>query len=329
MFRHPIWMPRAWYSRASSTRLAEAMQWDRDTLWPKYNLSAAIPVAEVEGTMKPYDYQVFLWVAKRGLHGRGGSGSLPASGLSAIGAKYVILRGTDRPPDLEPIDLEGTEAQELDDVSLWHNPAHLPRTWVVHDVAALPPVASDDPLKLWRRTERVLFAGGRWRDLRQSAVVETGPEREPDSQRGRSPFSATGYGKEESTGKKATVGLPLEGGEACRVVRYEPLCVEIEAELKRPGLVVLGDQFYPGWRLEVATEGQGRRDVPLVRANRVMRGAWLPAGRHRLTYRYRPAGFLWGAWLSGLGWIGLAVLGAGVLVVRRLRAGLAGHQRGS
>ena len=39
-----------------------------------------------------------------------------------------------------------------------------------------------------------------------------------------------------------------------------------------------------------------------------MRGAWLPAGRHRLTYRYRPPDVVWGAWLSGIGWLGVGAL---------------------
>lgn len=102
-----------------------------------------------------------------------------------------------------------------------------------------------------------------------------------------------------------------EADESCRVVRYEPSLVEIEARLTRPGLVVLRDQFYPGWHLEVETEGEGRCEVSIVRVEQVMRGAWLPAGQHRLVYRYRPGSVLWGGLLSGLGWSGLAVVGLG------------------
>ena len=102
------------------------------------------------------------------------------------------------------------------------------------------------------------------------------------------------------------------------MVHYDPLRVEIEAELSGPGLVVLADQFYPGWQLDVVTEGQGTRRVPIVRTGGVMRGAWLEAGRHRLVYRYRPAGFFWGAAVSAIGWL---VLGA--IVVVRCRRGAA------
>ncbi|OHB84114.1 MAG: hypothetical protein A2V98_13895 [Planctomycetes bacterium RBG_16_64_12] len=281
MFRRPIWMPPSWSSSASPNRLAEAMRWDRDTLWPKHNLPAGIPVAEVQGTMKPYDYQVLLWVAKRHSSSRDAASSTSPD-LDAMNPKYLILRGEDRMPNMERIELARTEAAGLVDVSLWHNPGHLPRAWIVHRVEVLPPLASHDPRDVWRRTEQVYYPGGRPRDLRESAVVEAAVRL--DGEQGPA------------------------GGEACRVSRCDPCRVEIEAELKQPGLVVLSDQFFPGWHLEVETPGQGSRQVPILRTNRMMRGAWLGAGRHRLIYRCRPASFLWGAWLSGVGWIALGAI---------------------
>jgi uncharacterized membrane protein YfhO len=80
---------------------------------------------------------------------------------------------------------------------------------------------------------------------------------------------------------------------------------------------VLCDQFYPGWKLEVETEGQGRRNVEIERTNEVMRGCRLPAGRHQLIYRYRPVSFFIGAIVSGLSW--LAIAGAVVRHRRRIQ----------
>jgi len=291
VFRHPVWMPPQWSEAASADRLTEAVRWDHHTLWPKHNLSAAVAMAEVQGTMKPYDYQVLLWVAKRNSSPPGGLLSPVWAELDPVGAKYLILPGDDRMTNMEPVELDRTVAEGLEDVSLWHNPRHLPRAWIVHRVEVLPPTESRDPLEVWRRTKQVFYPGGRPRDLRQSAVVE------------------------------AAVKLDQDRGDAddesCRVVRYDPLRVEIEAELNRPGLVVLCDQFYPGWQLEVDTEGEGRRRAPILRTNRVMRGVWLPAGRHRLEYRYRPARLFWGAWLSGLGWITLGTMAIGSVLRRR------------
>ncbi len=320
VFRRPIWMPRSWRASSSPTRLVEAMQWDRDTLWPKYNLPAEIPLAEVEGTMKPYDYQVFLWVLKRSST-EAGQGGLPTrSGLDAVNAKYVIGGGEDRMPGLEPVDLDRTESKAMEDVSLWHNPHHLPRAWIVHQLDVLPPAASSDFSELWRRTRDVFFPEGYRRHLRHFAVVET--DSDPPGE--WSPFAVMnapgGAGGQAGPGARSVLSpQSATEGEICRVARHDPLCVQIEAELSRPGLVVLSDQFYPGWRLKVETAGKGKRDVPILRTNRVMRGAWLPAGRHRLTYRYRPASFLWGAAISGAGWLGLGGMAVGM--ARRRKRG--------
>jgi len=297
VFRHPIWMPPSWSAAGSTWRLADAMRWDRDTLWPKYNLAEAIPLAEVHGTMKPFDYGVLL------LAERSKRGPSPFF-LDVVNAKYVILRASDRMPGLEPIELDQTEAEGLEDVSLWHNPGHLPRAWIVHQVDVLPPLGSNDPHEVWRRTEQVFYPAGRPRNLRESAVVEA----DGDTRSIRDAETASDLGS-------AGVVVSLE--ESCRIVRYEPARVEVEADLKRAGLVVLCDQFYPGWRLEVDTQREGTREMPILRTNRVMRGAWLPAGCHRLSYRYRPASVLWGAWLSGLGWIGLGAIGTAGVVLRR------------
>ena len=193
-------------------------------------------------------------------------------------------------PEGERLKLE----TQLEDVSLWYNPKPLPRAWIVHQVDVAPPVDTNSPDDLWRRTAQALA-----RDLRQSALVEE---------------DGSGGGTGLAAGPAVSTA-----SERCEIVHCSPIHVEIEAELKRPGLVVLCDQFYPGWRLEVKTEGQGTRIVPILRANRVMRGARLPAGKHRLVYRYRPASFFWGAAASILGWLALGLFGVELLVTKTRR----------
>jgi len=305
VFRHPVWLPPSWSTSGSPDRVTEGMQWDRDTLFAKYNLAEGIPLAEVQGTMKPFDYQVFLWAEKRA----------PVPVVPNVLAKYLILRGSDRMPGMEPIALGGTDAEDLPDVSLWHNPGHLPRAWIVDRVDVLPPLSSDDPREVWRRTQDVLHetldSGVRPRNLRESGVVEADD------------WSPTPGREAETAGDLVSADAAASRGQSCRIVRYEPSRVEIEAQLDQPGLVVLGDQFYPGWRLEVETAGRATREVPILRTNRVMRGAWLPAGRHRLCYRYRPASIVCGACLSALGWLALAAIVLATALARRTRGAAA------
>ncbi len=61
--------------------------------------------------------------------------------------------------------------------------------------------------------------------------------------------------------------------------------------------------------------------MPILRTNRVMRAAWLPAGRHRLIYRYRAGSFFWGAAISVLGGTALGALGIAAGVGRCRRRG--------
>lgn len=101
-----------------------------------------------------------------------------------------------------------------------------------------------------------------------------------------------------------TAGRPRDVvGEACRVVSYRPQRIDVEATLHSPGLVVLAEQFYPGWRLQVSRAGEGGRHVSILRANRAMRAVELPAGRHRLTFQFRPRIVYLGAAISAAGWL--------------------------
>ena len=75
-------------------------------------------------------------------------------------------------------------------------------------------------------------------------------------------------------------------GETVSVHYPSPQRVEIEARLEKPGLVILADVFYPGWKLQI--DG---REATLVRVNAMMRGAAVEAGFHRLVQTYEPASF--------------------------------------
>src|SRR5262249_42718416 len=91
--------------------------------------------------------------------------------------------------------------------------------------------------------------------------------------------------------------------ESVTVSRYGPQRVELVAELKRPGLVVLADAFDPGWSLTI--DGA---PAPILRTNRLMRGAAGRAGKHTLGYTYSPTSF----------WIGAAISIAALLALLAL-----------
>jgi hypothetical protein len=73
------------------------------------------------------------------------------------------------------------------------------------------------------------------------------------------------------------------GRSTARIVDYDRNAVALEVESDRDGVLVLHDLFYPGWEVRV---DDVRR--PLLRANLLFRGVEVPAGRHRVTFEFRP-----------------------------------------
>jgi Bacterial membrane protein YfhO len=107
---------------------------------------------------------------------------------------------------------------------------------------------------------------------------------------------------------------PVSGtaGGSARVVGERDDAVTLRATLPHAGLVVLGDAWAPGWRVEV--DG---RDARALRTNVVLRGVAVPAGTHEIAWRYRVPGLRLGAALSALG-LALLLLWGGL--ARRRRA---------
>jgi hypothetical protein len=99
-----------------------------------------------------------------------------------------------------------------------------------------------------------------------------------------------------------------------RIVDYRPNRVAVEVDGTAPGWLVLTDPWYPGWTCTV--DGEERAVYP---GDYLFRTVPVPAGRHEVVFRFRPASYLAGRWvtlgaLAGLGgwWV--------LTLARRLRA---------
>lgn len=103
---------------------------------------------------------------------------------------------------------------------------------------------------------------------------------------------------------------PVQNAQTAKITRYVSDAVEIESNLSRPGILVLNDSDYPGWRVSV--DGHPGR---WVTANYLFRGVFLNSGPHKIKYEYHPASFYLGAGLSVLSCSALA----GFAFVKRRR----------
>lgn len=105
-----------------------------------------------------------------------------------------------------------------------------------------------------------------------------------------------------------------EPADHVRITGDEPRLVVVEAELETPGILVLADTFHPDWTASVQSGTTAPRPIPILRADRVLRGVVLPEGRHVVEFRHHSATFA-RAWpVAAASWAAvLAVLA----VVRR------------
>jgi len=104
------------------------------------------------------------------------------------------------------------------------------------------------------------------------------------------------------------VNCPTGEGTA-RITEYRPNDVTITTS-GGGGLLVLSDQFYPGWRATV-----DNTPADIIRADTVFRGVCVPSGDHTVRFEYRPTSFTAGIIVSAVSWLVL-LLFAGIRALR-------------
>jgi hypothetical protein len=166
--------------------------------------------------------------------------------------------------------------KEFDRVSIFENTHTLPRAWLVHEFLTL---TESEILKVVRTGE--LPDGNVWNPQRL-ALLET--------------QAALSNGPSQIDSERADV------------TKHEPNRLEVHTTSSAPGILVLSENYFPGWRVYV--DGQ---PAQLLRVNYNLRGVLLPQGEHAVSFVYRPWSVLIGVIVSLLT---LAVL---LLPVRRRR----------
>ena len=95
------------------------------------------------------------------------------------------------------------------------------------------------------------------------------------------------------------------------ITRYSPRSISLKAKVQADGFLVLSEMDYPGWRAYL--DG---REVPLLRADYLLRAIPLPAGQYqRIEVRYQPQSFTIGLLITLLGVLALLI----ALTVTRFR----------
>jgi hypothetical protein len=211
--------------------------------------------------------------------------------LDLLNATYVaVLTSVDDPiaktlvrPDTQPPAPIATARWEpvynADGLLIMRNRYAMPRAWLVAKVESV------DGEQALRR----IRGGGADFDPRRTALLEDAPDELPQ-----------------------LPGGELAQGSTARVVAYEPSRIVVETDAPTPTLLMLSENFYPGW--EATVDGRKER---IHLADFLLRGVAVPAGRHRIEMRYLAPQARNGALLSAFT---LLVLAGLVFVARRRRA---------
>ncbi|MBX9588656.1 MAG: YfhO family protein [Hyphomonadaceae bacterium] len=136
------------------------------------------------------------------------------------------------------------------DAFIYENPHALPRVLFASN---------------WRRVDfEMLTASGRWPpfDPKETVLLEEAPEFD-----------------------KKLVRLARHSSirSSVSIRHYENTKVVIDVDAVRSGFIVLHDVWHPWWTAEL-----NGRDVPVLRANVMFRAVRVPAGRHVLTFEFKP-----------------------------------------
>jgi hypothetical protein len=100
---------------------------------------------------------------------------------------------------------------------------------------------------------------------------------------------------------------------SARVTRYKLHEVEVDVDARRPAVLRLADLYYPDWNVTV--DGKPER---LLRADHALRAVAVPAGQHKVLFRFESRAFKLGLWVSMVSaFLSLVLLGVGWWLARR------------
>jgi hypothetical protein len=98
-----------------------------------------------------------------------------------------------------------------------------------------------------------------------------------------------------------------------RVLTKTPMEVAVEIDAQRPGVLVLTDTYYPGWKATI--DGAPAEIFPAYQA---FRGVTVPAGQYTVRFHYQPISFRIGVLLSATTLV-CGALWALVILIRQQR----------
>jgi hypothetical protein len=197
--------------------------------------------------------------------------------LDLLGARYVVVPAEVREDQQALIGLRENllVVYEDEQVRILERDGALPRAWIVHSAQQTTP----------GKALNLLSAGDV--DPRETALLEQPP---------------------------AALAQPDDpSADRASITEYDPDRIEVETATGAPGLLMLGEVYYPAWKAYVDGE-----PAPLHRADHLFRAVPIPEGEHTIELRYESRALNAGTAISLLTALTLLALAAVRLWGKRL-----------
>jgi hypothetical protein len=329
--RMPLWSPKGWITTPSQDRLLDFASWERETLQPKHGINLGVEFTNTDSFDQISEFSGYFPFFPARVRDRKLAQSLgidvgdeviyyPRRAYDLWNARYFVVpyfangwrditrgsaafmfRSVQVYPD--PDRFTGPNGNEetdnwIDtrDFRIMRNLQAYPRAWIVHGARRAVPRTRNLQAAV-ETVKEILYGGdGIWND----------PGRPVYDPRSVAWVSTDDWAKV----RPLLRGQATQPSETVNVAYPSPQKCVLDVNLDFPGLVILADAYYPGWNL--AIDGQ---PASVYRVNGLMRGAAVPAGRHRLVYTYAPASFRIGRLVSLAGLAALVVLGLACAMV--------------
>ncbi|MFQ5445055.1 MAG: YfhO family protein, partial [Nitrospinales bacterium] len=111
--------------------------------------------------------------------------------------------------------------------------------------------------------------------------------------------SADGY-RQLSKINSSEPDSKVKGGDTLQVIREETNRVILDVEKTTPGMLVVSENYYPGWQSRI--DG---KETPVYPVNLIMKGVKVPAGKHRIEFEFIPTRFFTYLTVSFMSLLGL------------------------
>ena len=108
--------------------------------------------------------------------------------------------------------------------------------------------------------------------------------------------------------RSANQQIPIDKRKgSVKITKYDLNQIHLKSSSNSDGYLLLSESYYPGWHAYIDNV-----EVPILKADFLLRAIPLPAGEHKISFIYRPNSFILGASISVITII-LLTIGTGFL----------------